>query len=204
MVKTQNMVKTISILVVVFITAGVFQPASAQKINTGKVDKKEAEEAFQYLQDIRLHPETYSSLHKFLKQAKISKQQLRWNDTLAKVAETKALDMADKNYFAHVDKKGFGINYRINEAGYEIEPAWIKPKSENFFESICAGMESGKNGIDILLIDEGIPSLGHRKHLLGLDKWNASLYDIGIGYVNIPEGSKYISYMSLIIAKHHW
>jgi uncharacterized protein YkwD len=139
-----------------------------------------------------------------LKQAKISKQQLRWNDTLAKVAETKALDMADKNYFAHVDKKGFGINYRINEAGYEIEPAWIKPKSENFFESICAGMESGKNAIDILLIDKGIPSLGHRKHLLGLDDWNASLYDIGIGYVNIPEGSKYISYMSLIIAKHHW
>ena len=139
-----------------------------------------------------------------MKQAKISKLALRWNDTLAKVAETKALDMADKNYFAHVDKKGYGINYRINEAGYKVEPAWLNPKSENFFESICAGMESGKNGIDILLIDEGIPSLGHRKHLLGLDKWNASLYDIGIGYVNIPDGSKYISYMSLIIAKHHW
>jgi uncharacterized protein YkwD len=180
------------------------QMAFAQSSKQAVLDKQAALEAFQYLQDLRLHPEKYYSKLILLRNAKISKQKLQWNDTLAKVAETKAMDMAEKNYFEHVDKSGCGINYRIYEAGYKIEPAWIKPKSGNFFESICAGMKDGPNAIDILLIDKGVPSLGHRKHLLGFDEWNSSLYDVGIGYAKAPEGSKYQSYMSLIIAKHHW
>lgn len=165
----------------------------------------EARKAFTYLMDVRNHPEKYYSVYPFLKNAKISKVQLKWNDTLQKVAEAKAMDMASRNYFDHVDKQGYGINYRLKQAGYALEAKWTKTKSENYFESICAGMKDSEDAIRLLLIDEGVPSLGHRNHLLGIEDWNASLYDIGIGYVEMPdEKNEYNSYLSLIIAKHHW
>ena len=59
-------------------------------------------------------------------------------------------------------------------------------------------------GMDIrnLIIDKNVPSLGHRKDLLGLDDWNASLYDIGIGYARPVENSRFRSYVCVLIAKH--
>lgn len=133
-----------------------------------------------------------------------SKPLLKWNDTLAKVAETKALDMATRSYVAHVDPDGYGLNYYINKAGYSLNPKWLASKELNYFESISAGAASGEAAVRTLLIDKDIPDLGHRKHLLGLDKWTASLYDIGIGYARPVDNSPYKSYVCLIIAKHNW
>jgi uncharacterized protein YkwD len=123
---------------------------------------------------------------------------------LAKVAETKAMDMAKRHYFNHVDPDGYGINYYINKAGYKLNADWLKDPKANFFESIGAGSNTGQEAIERLILDTNTPSLGHRKHLLGLDEWNASLPDIGIGYVVSNGEAPFSSYICVIIAKHDW
>ena len=177
---------------------------SFKKNNEIIIDKEEAQKAFELLKDIRLNPGNYSSELNLPNRTKPSTIGLKWNDVLAKVAEKKALDMAARDYFGHVDPDGYGINYFIHKSGYKLDPAWIKEKNLNYFESIAVNTPGGEESVKYLIIDAKTPSLGHRKHLLGLDKWNASLTDIGIGFVRRASGSKYKTYTCIIIAKHDW
>ena len=177
---------------------------------TGKeptLDKKFAEEAFEYLNAVRQNPSSYSQeIGTFMKNIPQQKK-LNWNDTLARIAETKAMDMAKNDYFNHVDPKGFGINYYINKAGYKIPKEWLEKKSDNYFESIGNNYQSGKEAISSLIIDEGVPSLGHRKHLLGIGDFYSKNYDIGIGQAVFPvQGNDDFkeTYTCIIIARHSW
>ena len=165
------------------------------------IDRNEAREAFEFLNQLRTKPEQYYKEFPFLKDYK-KRHPLRWNDTLAKAAEAKALDMATNNYFDHVDKKGFAMNHYIHKAGYQLKASWLKSPTENYFESLNAESPSGKEMIKSLVIDEGIPSLGHRRHLLGIDPFYESLYDIGIGFVKSDSGSDHKTYTCILVAKH--
>ncbi|MEI9807661.1 MAG: hypothetical protein WDO16_07150 [Bacteroidota bacterium] len=112
--------------------------------------------------------------------------------------------MANRDYFGHTDPDGYAINYFIHKSGYILNADWLKNKSDNYFESIIAESPDGETAIKRFIIDEGVPSLGHRKHLLGIGEWNASLVDIGIGFARRDAGSTYQTYVSLVIAKHNW
>ena len=182
----------------------LFALVSFQTQDRVTIDKEEAKKAFQLLNDIRANPSKYYKELHFDKNFIVSKTPLVWNDTLSKVAEAKAYDMANRNYFGHTDPDGFGINHYIQASGYKLNSDWTKNKTDNFFESITAQASGGENAIKNLIIDEHTPSLGHRKHLLGIGEWNASLYDIGIGYAKRDAGSVYTTYVSVIIAKHDW
>jgi uncharacterized protein YkwD len=171
--------------------------------NTPFVVKEEAQQAFQLINTIRSHPEKYYKELHLNSKLRITKTPLRWNDTLAKVAEAKALDMAKRNYFAHVNPDGYGINFFINQSGYTLNADWLKDKKENFFESIGSGYDSGREAVKALIIDTDDPAMGHRDHLLGVKDWDASLVDIGIGFVKC-DGGQYQSYICIIIAKHNW
>ena len=95
------------------------------------LDKEEAKNAFEFLNKMRTDKyEFYKAMHFTLFKTMPS---LNWNDTLAKAAERKALDMAKRDYFAHVDPDGRAMNYYINEEGYTLRPAWLKSKKDNFF-----------------------------------------------------------------------
>ncbi|MFL9484696.1 CAP domain-containing protein [Chitinophagaceae bacterium LWZ2-11] len=168
-------------------------------------DKAEAQAAYNYINKIRQNPAAFSqAIGVDLSNIK-TMPALVWNDTLAKVAEAKALDMATRNYFAHVDPDGYAINYYINKAGYKLNPSWLNDKKNNYFESIQAGESSGEDAVRSLIQDRTTPSLGHRKHLLGMEKFNSTLVDIGIGFVKVPDGkANYITYTSIVIAKHDW
>ena len=168
------------------------------------IDKEEAQKAFVILQDIRKYPNKYFQQLHFDKDLKTSTAQLQWNDTLAKVAEAKAFDMANKNYYGHVDPDGFGINHFISKAGYKLNPKWTQTKADNYFESLTANITTGEEAIRYLVKDSITPSLGHRKHLLGLDSWNSTLTDVGIGFARKDSGSMYKTYICVIIAKHNW
>ena len=172
------------------------------KSNKPYQDKAEALEAFDLLNKIRVSPKSYLPFMGIKDYSKVTTTKLVWNATLAKAAEVKAMDMAKREYFAHVDPEGYGMNYHINKAGYQLDAIMLNKKDNNFFESIQAGAIDGDAVIKELIIDEGVSSFGHRKHLLGLDKWNSSLVDIGIGFVRVDSGSKYRTYTSIIIAKH--
>ena len=168
------------------------------------IEKEEALKAYNLLNKIRTNPKEYVNEFSFLRYAEVQNTALIWNDTLAGVAEAKAFDMAKRDYYNHVDPSGFGINHYINKSGYWLNPDWLKEKKLNYFESIAAEVSDGESAIRVFIVDKGVPSLGHRIHLLGLDEWNASLKDIGIGFVRRKTGSKYTTYVSLIIAKHDW
>ncbi len=167
-----------------------------------RINHEEAKNAYTLLQQIRDNPKQFVSELLLAQNTKPSSIQLQWNEVLAKVAEERALDMAKRKYFAHVNPEGYGVNVLINKAGYTLDKTWVKNKRDNYFESIVMNCEDGEDGIKLLIKDEGIPSHGHRVHLLGLDEWNGSLTDIGIGYVEVVGGSDDTSYMSIIIAKH--
>lgn len=167
-------------------------------------NKDEARAAFTLLNDIRAHPAKYRhSLH-LGNISDITQTPLNWNDTLAHIAEQKARDMATRTYFSHVDPDGNGINYLLNAGGYWLNKAWLRHRSDNFFESICMGVTSGAEAINGLIIDENVPSLSHRKHLLGMGDWNVPLRDIGIGFVKREDGEDWETYVCIIIARHDW
>jgi|TARA_B110000902_G_scaffold51432_1_gene59229 uncharacterized protein YkwD len=133
------------------------------------------------------------------------KHELKWNDILAKAAEGKAMDMAKKNYFNHVSKEGNGINIMIHKAGYKLNSDWFKDRKDNSFESISAVTQTATEAIKNLIIDANVKSLGHRKHLLGMNNWYGMMKDIGIGFVScLNTDNTYNSYCCVIIATHDW
>jgi len=187
--------KTVFLSLLVFVTL-ITNEAPA-------LDQKEAKAAYTFLNKVRAQPKAFAKELPFLASGSKAMHQLKWNDTLARVAEAKALDMATNNYFAHVNAKGYGMNYYINKAGYKLPADWLRYPEANYFESCNAGGLSGVEAIKMLLIDEGVPSLGHRKHLLGMDAHSASLVDIGIGYARSnSDATTYRTYTCIIIAKH--
>jgi|SRR5690606_4593983 len=169
------------------------------------LDKEEAFAAYLYLQEFRQNPKKMmKDLGVRFDESKVSKVQLHWNETLAKAAEFRAYDMANRNYFSHTTPEGIGPNYYIDKAGYSLNAEWLKKLSANNFESIAANHRTAVDGIKAFIIGKNSPGFGHRKHVLGMDQWNGSLYDIGIGFARIPQGATYKTYLCVIIAKHDW
>jgi uncharacterized protein YkwD len=169
-------------------------------------DEADAKQSIPYLNQIRSNPSGFSAQLGVDLSAMKANKALTWNDTLAKVALAKAMDMAKRNYFAHVDPDGNGINIKIENGGYTLLPDWYSDRSKNYFESIGAGYDNCKDAIDKLIIDAGTPSLGHRLHLLGQGTFWNNCYDIGIGEVKVttPNTATYTSYYSFVIAKHQF
>lgn len=165
------------------------------------VDKAEAQLAFEYLNKVRQSPKSYTKEIGMMMLLAKQMPQLIWNDTLAQVAEARALDMAEKDYFAHVNKKGEAVNILIHRAGYELDEIFIKKKKQNSFESIAFGYASGVESVKNLIIDKGINPPNHRKHLLGMTDFWATCYDCGIGFVQSSNPQK-STYICIIIAKH--
>ena len=171
--------------------------------STAKNDVAEANKAFLYLNKIRANPPAYSKAMG-VDLSKVSKRPtLKWNDTLAKIARTKAMDMVNRNYTGHITPEGYGINYMMDSAGYKLNKDWIKDPKMNTFESWQAGAADGEAMIRALILDTYDTNLGHRKQLLAMTDWHAKMLDIGIAFVQSPN-SKYKTHSVVIIARHNW
>ena len=166
---------------------------------------EDEEQALNYLNKVRANPSMYSEDIGLDLSYVDKKHPLVWNKNLAYVAQMKAEDMAKRNYFAHVDPNGQGINIFIHKSGYKLNESWIKNKRSNNFESLGAGYLNGKHAIKELILDQGVNPPGHRNHLLGITDFWSNCYDIGIGFVNKEEvnvKAKYQTYICIIIANH--
>ena len=161
----------------------------------------EIENALMYLNAVRRNPSAYSTEIGVDLSGVQPLHELRWNQALAKAAQAKAQDMVDRNYFGHVDPDGGGMNFKINAAGYKLRDSWLSSFSNNNFESLAAGHQSGKESIIMLIYDDGASNsnAGHRRHLLGIDPFWSDCYDIGIG---MAKGGEYGYYWCILIAKH--
>jgi hypothetical protein len=108
---------------------------------------------------------------------------------LAQVARARARDMAQRNYFDHINPDGNGPNYLVVNAGYAL-PRWYgNERDANNIESIAGGQTSAEAAWAAW-----IKSDGHRPHVLGLKDFYAGQTTYGIGYFYNPDAR----------LKHYW
>jgi uncharacterized protein YkwD len=183
--------------------AGLTGTATAQKYRNEMVIIKhpELKKGLEYLNQIRSNPSAYSTKLGVNLSYVQPRNALIWIDVVAVVAQAKAEDMARRHYFDHIDPDGNGINIKLYEAGYIMPTAWVNDPKSNYFESLGCGYSNVRELINGLIIDKNTPSLGHRKHLLGINDFWANCYDAGIGYATDKNGTPY---WCVIIAKHNW
>lgn len=109
------------------------------------------------------------------------------NAELMASSRFRANDMLKRDYFSHVDPDGFGPNSRALEKGYVLGKHYKRSKETNNIEAIAAGDESPADILKSLIIDDGVPDLGHRKQLLAMQEFHALAREIGVGIV--PRGT---------------
>lgn len=126
---------------------------------------------------------------------------LALNTTLVDSARFKAQELASYDYFAHQSQ--VAPNYywpnelARNVFGYPLAttvPAggssyYTIADDSNQIESLAAGYGGGDsnyvyaiNAVTGLIVDSGVPSLGHRVHLLATSAFTASFVEAGPGY----------------------
>ena len=87
-------------------------------------------------------------------------------------------DMALHNYLAHYSKYlNLYPNGMARNKGYALPTSW--PSNENYIESIVYGLPTAYYALRILILDYGVPDLGHRKHLLGVGSFFGAHREIG-------------------------
>ena len=164
------------------------------------IDKDQEQKAFVLLNKIRTDPNSYTERYGVSLRGISPSSNLQWNDSLAAVAERKVFSMARKGYFAHVDPQGNGINYYVNKA-YPLSDDMLKNKKQSELEAIEGGAPSGEVAIKNIITDKAHMGEDGRKLLLGEGDFNASLTEVGIGYLHGTGSTKYWSYTCVIIAK---
>ena len=119
------------LFIFVFFLSSCLLPENVSIINN-KIDNyndymnEDEEQALNYLNKVRANPSMYSEDIGLDLSYVDKKHPLVWNKNLAYVAQMKAEDMAKRNYFAHVDPNGQGINIFIHKSGYKLNESWIK------------------------------------------------------------------------------
>ncbi len=101
---------------------------------------------------------------------------LAFDPRLIQAAYLDALDMSNRNFFAHVNPDGLDPGQRMTNAGYP----WV-----SWGESIAAGsgLTTPAAALALLIIDAGVPNLGHRNHLLANGYPDNIQKQVGIGIV---------------------
>ena len=120
---------------------------------------------------------------------------LKLNSILVEQARRKAKDMAERVYFDHVDPDGFGPNYWVLKAGYQLPDYYGTAPNANYIESIGAGYADAATVWEAWML-----SPGHRAHLLGENQFYRDQIEVGIGYYYKANGS-YSHYWVVLIAE---
>ena len=103
---------------------------------------------------------------------------LQISPELTAAARAHSQEMADHNYFDHVDLSGHRSEWRAQQAGYTGIAGW---------ENIAAGYQTADQVVSAWY-NETPPNDGHRRNLL-----NCALTEVGIGYATNTQ-SDYGSY----------
>jgi len=113
---------------------------------------------------------------------------------LSRVARARAMDLAKRGYFSHVNPDGKGPNYLVRQAGYQLPSSYSQAASGNNIESIAAGDPTASGSWSLWM---GSPS--HKKHLLAQESFYTEQTSIGVGYY-ADAGSDYRHYWVVISA----
>jgi hypothetical protein len=124
------------------------------------------------LNDARANPAAYGASIGFNLSGVAAAPPLAFNRQLIQAARLHSLDMFNRHYFDHVTPEGLNPSQRIKAAGF---PAVTSN------ESISEGFPGVASALQTLIIDDGIPNLSHRRHLLALDPGFRKQKQVGIG-----------------------
>lgn len=122
------------------------------------------------------------------------RSQMHPDDRLIQVARARAMDMAKRNYFDHVNPDGYGPNYLVRQTGYQLPSFWSTSKSANNIESIEAGYMTAEDAWS-----GWMASSPHKTHLLALDSFYRDQTSYGVGHYYDAK-SKYKHYWVVITA----
>ncbi len=123
-----------------------------------------------------------------------NKGAMHLDERLVAVARARAMDMAKRDYFDHVNPDGNGPNYLVRAAGYALPATYSTDRKANSIESIGGGYMSAQECWDELL-----KSPPHRAHLLAQEPFFKDQTSYGIGHYYDPN-STYWHYWVIITA----
>jgi hypothetical protein len=124
------------------------------------------------LNDARANPAAYGASIGLDLSGEAPAPPLAFNTQLIQAARLHSLDMFNRHYFDHATPDGLGPLQRIKAAGFPPVTS---------AESISEGFPGVASALQTLIIDAGIPTLGHRRHLLALDAYFRKQNQVGIG-----------------------
>lgn len=136
-----------------------------------------------------LMSESSQIMHLMMGHPEQGRSVLHIDSRLTQVAQGRAVDMAVRRYFNHVNPSGLGPNILVRQAGYVLPDFYSKDAGANNVESIAAGYENVEDVWQGWLISDG-----HRTHLLGLSSFCAEQINIGVGYAFSADSE----------LKHYW
>jgi hypothetical protein len=114
---------------------------------------------------------------------------------LADVARERAQDMATRNYLDHINPDGYGPNYLVEQAGFDLPMYYDQSDTGNNIESIGGGYEEAAG-----VWAAWLASPDHRTHVLGLSDFFARQNRYGVGYA-YREESDHKHYWVILIAE---
>lgn len=123
---------------------------------------------------------------------------LRRSEILMQVAQMRVDDMANRNYFGHVDPDGFGPNYHVRQSGFPLPDYYGDELHSNNVESIGAGFPTARDCWNILTNN----SPSHRIHLLGEHPFYLEQDCYGVGYIWNPNTTWHHFYCFLIAKEY--
>ncbi len=178
-------------------------PESVQIKREG-VEPTQDEQLFIYLLNKARHdPPAYGKSIGLNLDQVIPRPPLALNKELTASARFRAGDQAKRRYFGHTDPDGVGPNRHARESGYKLAASFGSKLADNNIESCSGGDVLPADALKRLIVDEGVPSLGHRKHLLGMVPNHDSALEVGVGAV-IPapaDGAVYAAYYTIHTAR---
>jgi uncharacterized protein YkwD len=149
-----------------------------------------AEEQFiELLNDARANPAGYGASIGLDLSYVAPAPPLAVNPLLVEAARLHSQDMNARAYFAHNTPEGVDPGARITATGY----VWY-----TWGESIAAGepFATPADALKALIIDAGVPDLGHRNHLLGIGSPDNLQLEVGVGIVQGGAGP-YVNYYTI-------
>lgn len=114
---------------------------------------------------------------------------------LCKVARDRAMDMARRGYYSHVNPDGQAANFLVQRAGFLLPPNYDGSKTGNNIESLVATT----GGDSAYAFTFWINSKEHRKHVFAEDNFHKNQTSVGVGFFRSPQ-APFTKYYVLICA----
>lgn len=144
-------------------------------LSTGLQPTAQEQLLLEQLNAIRADPAAYGQSIGLNLSGVAPAQPLAFNTLLEEAAQAHSQDMNDANYFGHTSSTGQTPDQRMTAAGFNWY-AWG--------ESIAAGYSTSSSALQALIVDQGVPDLGHRIQLLAMSGLFQGQNQVGIGIVS--------------------